>query len=125
MFNFFNSNGGFRKNLILYLSQLILLLTQLQLTFSAANLLTFFIAFESLLIPMIIMISVWGSPNRRQANNYLVFYTMISAVPMLLSIIYMGQKYQTADINLLHQVSSWSTTESFWLWLAFFFCFCG
>ena len=52
------------------------------MTFAAANLLTFFLAFESLLIPMIIMISIWGSPNRRQANNYLVFYTMVSAIPM-------------------------------------------
>jgi NADH:ubiquinone oxidoreductase subunit 4 (subunit M) len=76
------------KNIILYVSQLLMILTQIQMTFTAANLLTFFVAFESLLIPMIIMISVWGSPNRRQANNYLVFYTMISAVPMLLSIIY-------------------------------------
>ena len=48
------------KNVVLYISQLLLLLTQLQLTFTANNLLTFFVAFESLLIPMIVMISIWG-----------------------------------------------------------------
>jgi len=111
------------KNLILYVSQLFLLLTQLQMTFTASNLLTFFIAFESLLIPMIIMISIWGSPNRRQANNYLVFYTMVSAVPMLLAIIYMHQKFGTLDMTLLAEGAYWTWSEQFWLWLAFFFAF--
>lgn len=111
------------KNMVLYLSQLLLLLVQLQMTFCAANLLTFFIAFESLLIPMILMITIWGSPNRRQANNYLVFYTMISAVPMLLSIIYIYQKFGNLDISYLILISSWTWSEQFWLWLAFFFAF--
>jgi NADH:ubiquinone oxidoreductase subunit 4 (subunit M) len=60
------------KNILLYISQLLILLVQLQVTFTTNSLLTFFVAFESLLIPMIILISLWGSPNRRQANNYLV-----------------------------------------------------
>ena len=111
------------KNIILYLSQLFLLLTQLQMTFTAANLLTFFVAFESLLIPMILMIAVWGSPNRRQANNYLVFYTMVSAVPMLLGIIYIQQKYGNLDISYLMTVATWTWSEQFWLWSAFFFAF--
>ena len=111
------------KNIVLYVSQLILLLTQLQLTFTAVNLLTFFVAFESLLIPMIIMISIWGSPNRRQANNYLVFYTMVSAVPLLLALIYIQQQYGTLNLTLLVQVDSWTWSEQFWLWLAFFFAF--
>lgn len=111
------------KNLVLYVSQLLILLAQLQMTFAAANLLTFFLAFESLLIPMIIMISIWGSPNRRQANNYLVFYTMVSAIPMLLAIIYIHQKYGNLNINYLMSVLSWTWTEQFWLWCAFFFAF--
>ena len=53
---------------------------------------TFFLAFESLLIPMIIMIALWGSKNNRQANNYLIFYTMVSALPMLLAILYLKIK---------------------------------
>jgi len=111
------------KNMVLYVSQLILLLTQLQLTFTAVNLLTFFVAFESLLIPMILMISIWGSPNRRQANNYLVFYTMVSAVPLLLALIYIQQHYGSLNLTVLVQVDSWTWSEQFWLWLAFFFAF--
>jgi len=111
------------KNLVLYVSQLILLLPQLQITFTAVNLLTFFVAFESLLIPMIIMIAIWGSPNRRQANNYLVFYTMVSAVPLLLALIYIQQQYNTLNLSVLINVVSWTWSEQFWLWLAFFFAF--
>lgn len=111
------------KNLVLYVSQLILLLPQLQITFTAVNLLTFFVAFESLLIPMIIMIAIWGSPNRRQANNYLVFYTMVSAVPLLLALIYIQQQYNTLNLSVLINVVSWTWSEQFWLWLAFFLAF--
>jgi NADH-quinone oxidoreductase subunit M len=111
------------KNIVLYLSQLILLLTQLQLTFTAGDLLTFFVAFESLLIPMIIMITIWGSPNRRQANNYLVFYTMVSAIPMLLAILYLKQTYGDLEMRHLSLILTMSWTEQVTLWLAFFFAF--
>lgn len=111
------------KNIILYISQLLLLLIQLQITFTTNNLLTFFVAFESLLIPMIILISLWGSPNKRQANNYLVFYTLISAIPMLLAILYIYNCYGNLNIVYLKNCASWTWTEQLLLWLAFFFAF--
>jgi NADH-quinone oxidoreductase subunit M len=115
-------------NKTLYISQLFLLLTQLQATFTAANLLTFFVAFESLLIPMMIMIAIWGSKNNRQANNYLVFYTMFSAIPMLLAILYINNKTGTLNISELHelmlnQIIIWTWEEEMYLWLAFFLGF--
>ena len=100
----------------LYVSQLVLLLTQLQATFTASDLLTFFVAFESLLIPMMIMIAIWGSKNNRQANNYLVFYTMFSAIPMLLAILYINYTAGTLNISVLHELMvnkyiSWTWKE--------------
>ena len=115
-------------NRSLYISQLFLLLTQLQATFTSANLLTFFVAFESLLIPMMIMIAIWGSKNNRQANNYLVFYTMFSAIPMLLAILYINYKAGTLNISELHElmlnhIITWTWEEEMYLWLAFFLGF--
>ena len=115
-------------NRSLYISQLFLLLTQLQATFTSANLLTFFVAFESLLIPMMIMIAIWGSKNNRQANNYLVFYTMFSAIPMLLAILYINYKAGTLNISELHELMlnhsiTWTWEEEMYLWLAFFLGF--
>lgn len=112
------------KNFTLYVSQLLLLLVQLQLTFTAVNVFTFFLAFESLLIPMIIMIALWGSKNNRQANNYLIFYTMVSAIPMLLSILYLkSYNFDLIIFTLKYQVNSLTMTEKVIIWLSFFFAF--
>ena len=112
----------------MYVIQLLLLLFQLQLTFTSSNLLVFFIAFESLLIPMIMMIAVWGSKNNRQANNYLVFYTMFSAIPMLLAIIYINTKFNTLNISSISFLIDFgfitlSWEEEMYLWFSFFLGF--
>lgn len=119
------------KNKTLYITQLLLLLTQLQATFTAGSLLGFFIFFESLLIPMLVMIVIWGSKNNRQAANYLVFYTMFSAVPMFLAIMYIMHKTNLQTIpELYYYVTcatdlkvSWTWNEQVFLWLAFFLGF--
>lgn len=112
------------KNFTLYISQLVLLLVQLQLTFTAIDLFTFFLAFESLLIPMIIMIALWGSKNNRQANNYLIFYTMVSAIPMLLSILYLkAHSFDTTIFALQNSLNALSLFEKVVIWLSFFFAF--
>lgn len=112
------------KNFVLYISQLVLLLVLLQLTFSATNLFTFFLAFESLLIPMIIMIALWGSKNNRQANNYLIFYTMVSALPLLLAILYLKMKCGTTNALLLpFFLYKLSLAEKVMIWFSLFFAF--
>jgi proton-translocating NADH-quinone oxidoreductase chain M len=112
------------KNFILYISQLVVLLVMLQLTFSATNLFTFFLAFESLLIPMIIMIALWGSKNNRQANNYLIFYTMVSALPMLLAILYLKIKCGTTNALFLpFFIYKLTVSEKIMIWVSLFFAF--
>lgn len=112
------------KNFILYISQLVLLLVMLQLTFSASNLFSFFLAFESLLIPMIIMIALWGSKNNRQANNYLIFYTMVSALPLLLAILYLKIKCGTTNAFLLpFFLYKLALSEKIMIWFSLFFAF--
>ncbi len=112
------------KNIVLYVSQLLLLLSQLNITFTTLDILTFFIAFESLLIPMIIMIAFWGSKNNRQANNYLIFYTMVSAIPMVFAILFLINKTGTTNLFLLFSRMHYLTfMEQSMVWLSFFFAF--
>ena len=119
------------NNKTLYINLLLLLLVQLQGTFTAGSLLGFFVFFESLLIPMLIMIVIWGSKNNRQASNYLVFYTMFSAIPMFLAIVYIIHKTNLYTIpDLYYYITSssdirktWTWTEQLTLWLAFFLGF--
>nr|YP_010297091.1 NADH dehydrogenase subunit 4 [Plator insolens]UMI39151.1 NADH dehydrogenase subunit 4 [Plator insolens] len=60
----------------------------LMLTFSMSNLLSFYILFELVLIPTIILIMMMGKqPERTQASIYLIMYTIFASLPLLTSII--------------------------------------
>jgi NADH:ubiquinone oxidoreductase subunit 4 (subunit M) len=70
----------------------------LVLCFSVRDLLQFYICFESVLIPMFIIIGVWGSRERKVRAAYMFFlYTLIGSVLMLLSILYIYFKVGTTD----------------------------
>nr|ALO77517.1 NADH deshydrogenase subunit 4 [Mordellidae sp. GENSP01] len=71
------------------LFNLIILLLALYLTFSSLDLFIFYFFFEVSLIPTLILILGWGyQPERLQAGSYLLFYTMLASLPMLVSIFY-------------------------------------
>nr|AMW68042.1 NADH dehydrogenase subunit 4 [Climacia areolaris] len=76
-------------NMNFFVMNILLLMTMLFLTFSSLNLLYFYIFFESSLIPTLFLILGWGyQPERMQAGVYLLFYTLLVSLPMLLSILY-------------------------------------
>jgi len=62
----------------------------LVLTFTTIDLFYFFVLFESLLIPMFIMIGVWGARNRKiKAAYYFFLYTLFGSLFMLFGMIYL------------------------------------
>nr|QAX91215.1 NADH dehydrogenase subunit 4 [Schedorhinotermes sp. 5 MW-2019] len=67
----------------------IFLMIALYLAFSSIGLLSFYIFFESSLIPTLFLILGWGyQPERVQAGVYLLFYTLLASLPMLIGILY-------------------------------------
>nr|ALO70484.1 NADH deshydrogenase subunit 4 [Ctenisodes sp. 1 EF-2015] len=71
----------------LFLLLLLLLMLSLFLTFSSINLFMFYLFFEMSLIPMLLIILGWGyQPERLQAGVYLLFYTLLASLPMMISI---------------------------------------
>nr|UQJ75191.1 NADH dehydrogenase subunit 4 [Epicalotermes aethiopicus] len=73
----------------LFLSFVILLTIMLFCTFSSVNLFSFYLFFESSLIPTVFIILGWGyQPERLQAGIYLLFYTLLASLPMLVGIFY-------------------------------------
>nr|YP_010954805.1 NADH dehydrogenase subunit 4 [Hemisodorcus donckieri]WMW30190.1 NADH dehydrogenase subunit 4 [Hemisodorcus donckieri] len=73
----------------LYLMILLILLISLFCTFASMNLFIFYLFFEFSLIPTLILIVGWGyQPERIQAGVYLLFYTLIASLPMMISIFY-------------------------------------
>lgn len=76
-----------RRGLFLLLINLLLLI--LILTFSTMNLFIFYLFFEIRLIPTLLLILGWGyQPERIQAGLYLLFYTLLASLPILLGIFY-------------------------------------
>lgn len=92
-------------------------------SFSVLDLLLFYIFFESVLIPMFLIIGVWGSRERKIKAAYFFFlYTLIGSVLMLLAIAYIYYQVGTTDYETLISFS-FSTLEQKYLWIAFFASF--
>nr|ALO77227.1 NADH deshydrogenase subunit 4 [Phycosecis limbata] len=68
----------------------LVLLIILFMVFSSLNLFVFYLFFEMSLIPVLFMILGWGyQPERIQAGTYLLFYTLLASLPMMISIFYL------------------------------------
>jgi hypothetical protein len=106
-----------------YMIILILLDLLLLIVFSTLDILFFYIFFEAILIPMYLMIGIWGSRERKIRAVYLFFfYTLISSLLMLFALLYIYSKTGTFNYEYLYFVK-FSYEEQYWLWLAFFFSF--
>nr|YP_010508524.1 NADH dehydrogenase subunit 4 [Zeugodacus mukiae]UXG57124.1 NADH dehydrogenase subunit 4 [Zeugodacus mukiae] len=86
----------------LFLFNVLILLVFLVLTFSSMNLFMFYLFFESSLIPTLFLILGWGyQPERLQAGVYLLFYTLLVSLPMLVGVFYLYSNMNTMNFYLL------------------------
>lgn len=91
--------------------------------FCILDLLLFYIFFESVLIPMFLIIGIWGSRERKIRAAYFFFlYTLLGSVLMLLSILYIYYQVGTTDYEVL-LTFSFSPIEQQILWFTFFASF--
>ena len=90
--------------------------------FSALDLVLFYVFFEGVLIPMFLIIGVWGGPRRNYAAFKFFLYTLVGSVLMLLAILTMIFESGTADITVLLN-HDFPVSLQPWLWLAFFASF--
>ena len=90
--------------------------------FVALDLFLFYIFFEAVLIPMFIIIGVWGGPRRIYASFKMFLYTLLGSVLMLLAMMAMYFDAGTTDITKLLAHDFPAQLET-WLWLAFFASF--
>nr|QOV03307.1 NADH dehydrogenase subunit 4 [Phaonia errans] len=87
----------------LFMMNIILLLIMLVLTFSSMSLMMFYLFFESSLIPTLFLILGWGyQPERLQAGIYLLFYTLLVSLPMLIGIFFLLKVTNTMHFYLLN-----------------------
>ena len=92
--------------------------------FCALDMLVFYFFFEGVLIPMFIIIGVWGGPRRVYAAFKFFLYTLLGSVLMLLAILVLYQLAGTTDVpTLMAKAGEVPRTLQLWLWLAFFASF--
>nr|ADD62152.1 NADH dehydrogenase subunit 4 [Takobia yixiani] len=102
---------------IWFLSLVNILCFLLIFTFLVTNVFLFYLLFESTLIPILMLIMGWGyQPERIQAGVYLLFYTLIVSLPLLLTIFWLKGSMGTLNIHLLQLF--WLNPMKFWTTLA-------
>lgn len=112
-----------KQNLKAYLIAFLVMEFFLIGVFCVLDLLFFYIFFESVLIPMFLIIGIWGSRERKIRAAYFFFlYTLLGSVLMLLSILYIYYQIGTTDYEILLSFS-FSQTEQKILWFTFFISF--
>ena len=105
-----------------YMAGFLLLETLMIGTFCALDLVIFYLFFEAVLIPMFLIIGIWGGGRRVYASFKFFLYTLAGSVLMLVAILYMAEAAGTTDIPSL-QVFAFAPEVQFWLFLAFFASF--
>ena len=91
-------------------------------TFAALDLVLFYLFFEGGLIPMFLIIGIWGGPRRVYASFKFFLYTLAGSVLMLIAILAMYWHAGTTDIPTLLNHSFPAGMQT-WLWFAFFASF--
>jgi NADH-quinone oxidoreductase subunit M len=86
-------------------------------TFAAQDLLLFYVAFEAMLIPLYVLIGVWGGERRAAATLTFVIYTMAGSLLMLASVVAFGVTQDT--FSLLES----TTSDNEWIFLGFVVAF--
>jgi NADH-quinone oxidoreductase subunit M len=105
-----------------YMMAFLLLETLMIGTFSALDLVLFYLFFEGGLIPMFLIIGIWGGPRRVYASFKFFLYTLLGSLLMLLAIMALYWNAGTTDIPTLMHTAVPRGMQT-WAWLAFFASF--
>ena len=105
-----------------YMIAFLVLETMMVGMFSAADFVVFYMFFEGVLIPMFLIIGVWGGPRRVYASFKFFLYTLAGSILMLLALLAVWYAAGTTDLAVLMQ-AQFSQRMQFWLFLAFFASF--
>ncbi len=90
--------------------------------FAALDAILFYLFFESMLIPLFLVIGIWGGPNRVYATIKFFLYTFFGSVFLLIALLYL--QFQAGSFSILdfHAVSL-TLTQQIWIFLAFLIAF--
>ena len=105
-----------------YMAAFLLMETLMIGVFAAQDIYLFYIMFEAGLIPMYLIIGIWGGADRIYASYKFFLYTLLGSVLMLIAMLWMVNEAGTTDIPTL-MAYDFPPQAQTWLWLAFFASF--
>ncbi len=105
-----------------YMISFLILETFMVGMFSALDLFLFYVFFEAVLIPMFVIIGIWGGPRRVYAAFKLFLYTLLGSVLMLVAMLTMYFHAASTDVPTL-MAFKFPIGVQAWMWLAFFASF--
>ncbi|CAA6605573.1 NADH-quinone oxidoreductase subunit M [Rhodospirillaceae bacterium LM-1] len=116
------SFGSIEKRVKEYMVAFLVLETMMVGMFCALDFVLFYFFFEGVLIPMFLIIGIWGGPRRVYAAFKFFLYTLAGSVLMLVAMLAMSWHAGTFDIPTLMGIP-FPVSMQYWLWLAFFASF--
>ncbi len=96
-----------------YYALMLFLLGAVVATFAAQDLLLFYVSFEAMLIPLYVLVGVWGGERRQAATVTFVIYTMAGSLLMLASVVAFGVTQGTFSLT------ESGTSDNVWIFLGF------
>ena len=125
LFGFLVVIAGWRsiqKNVHQYMAAFLVMEGLMIGVFAALDALLFYVFFEAMLIPMFLVIGIWGGPRRVYATIKFFLYTFLGSVFMLIGLIYLYIQSGTWDILAWHDLPLGLTAQK-WLFLGFLAAF--
>ena len=114
--------GSVNKRVAQYVAAFLILEGLTNGIFAASDAVLFYVFFEAMLIPMFLIIGVWGGPRRIYASLKFFLYTFLGSVLMLVGLVYLyikGGSFQLADLYAMPL----NAKEQTWLFFAFLIAF--
>jgi len=105
-----------------YMAAFLLMETLMIGVFAAQDIFLFYIFFEAGLIPMYLIIGIWGGADRIYASYKFFLYTLLGSVLMLVAMLWMAREAGSTSIPVL-MAYDFPVEAQYWLWLAFFASF--
>src|ERR1019366_6125518 len=118
-----------REKLHSYFALLLVLTTGMLGVFMSLDLMLFFVMWELMLVPMYLIIGIWGGQRRLYASLKFFIYTMLGSMPMLVAILYIGVRTAGPmgrpdfDYDWIMAHGAFSGQTMLWLFAAFFLAF--
>ncbi|MEQ8427832.1 MAG: NADH-quinone oxidoreductase subunit M [Gammaproteobacteria bacterium] len=110
------------KHISYYMAAFLILTGLMNGVFAALDAILFYVFWEAMLIPMFIIIGIWGGPNRVYATIKFFLYTFLGSVFMLVAFLYLYVKAGSFEIEMMHSVPLSLLAQQF-IFVAFFLAF--